>query len=413
MTNNLINKKYKITLDEMIFIKDKRNETKLGFTILFKFFQINKHFPDTKDDIPQNIVDYIGKQLNIDSIIFDKYDWNGRTITYHRKQIREFFGFKEFSIKNVSELKNWLINNIIPIHYEIEYIKKKLFDRFGELKIEPPSLNRVNRIINSALNTYENTLFDNTLNKLTSECIQKIDAFVISVQQNENNNDAIVLNDLKNNPKKPDLKNAFKEIDKLKAIKGINLPENLFDGISPKYLKKYYTRSVSENINELKRHPEPIKYTLLSIFIHFKGREIRDNLVDLLLKIIHNLSKNSERRIDKAFKDEIKHIRNKNGILLNIAKAVIENPDESIKDVIYPIIDQEKLVNLVKELEYTSKNHYNFKLHEGIKSSYQRYYRRVIPKLITALNFCSNNEQYKPVIQAVELIKKYAYSKAL
>jgi hypothetical protein len=51
---NLDLKSLKFDLDEMILIGDKRNETKLGFAILYKYFQIKHRFPQNKSDIPEN-----------------------------------------------------------------------------------------------------------------------------------------------------------------------------------------------------------------------------------------------------------------------------------------------------------------------------------------------------------------------
>ncbi|AET57499.1 transposase Tn3 family protein [Paenibacillus terrae HPL-003] len=36
--------------------------------------------------------------------LYAKYDWMGRSITYHRTQIREFFGFREDTIGDVQEI---------------------------------------------------------------------------------------------------------------------------------------------------------------------------------------------------------------------------------------------------------------------------------------------------------------------
>ena len=42
-----------------------------------------------------------------------------------------------------------------------------------------------------------------------------------------------------------------------------------------------------------------------------------------------------------------------------------------------------------------------------MRASYVHHYRRMVPQIPTALEFCSNNELYQPVIKALELIKKY------
>ena len=53
----------------------------------------------------------------------------------------------------------------------------------------------------------------------------------------------------------------------------------------------------SEDIRELRRHPETIRYTLLSAFFWIRQREITDNLIELLIQIIHKISVIAERKI--------------------------------------------------------------------------------------------------------------------
>ena len=46
-----------------------------------------------------------------------------------------------------------------------------------------------------------------------------------------------------------------------------------------------------------------------------------------------------------------------------------------------------------------------------IRNSYRAHYRRMLPRLLGALEFRSNNEAHRPVIRAIELLKRYADSK--
>ena len=46
-----------------------------------------------------------------------------------------------------------------------------------------------------------------------------------------------------------------------------------------------------------------------------------------------------------------------------------------------------------------------------MRSSYGNHYRRMLPFLLNLLEFRSNNEIHKPVIEALELLKKYIGSR--
>ncbi|MEO0929003.1 MAG: hypothetical protein AAFY63_24495 [Cyanobacteria bacterium J06643_13] len=47
-----------------------------------------------------------------------------------------------------------------------------------------------------------------------------------------------------------------------------------------------------------------------------------------------------------------------------------------------------------------------------MRASFANHYRRLIPQLLEVLEFRSNNDLHRPVIEALELLKKYASSKA-
>jgi hypothetical protein len=43
-----------------------------------------------------------------------------------------------------------------------------------------------------------------------------------------------------------------------------------------------------------------------------------------------------------------------------------------------------------------------------IRNSYKGHYRRVVPEILQRLEFCSNNAHHRPIIQALDLLKRYA-----
>ena len=54
---------------------------------------------------------------------------------------------------------------------------------------------------------------------------------------------------------------------------------------------------------------------------------------------------------------------------------------------------------------------YRITLRWVIRNSYRGHYRRMVPKLLDALEFRSNNERHRPVMGALEWVKRFADSK--
>ncbi|MGK0468939.1 Tn3 family transposase [Clostridium sp.] len=405
-------KDFSLNLRELQLVYNKSNDAKIGFSVLYKSLQNYGKFPMSKEAVSEESIEFIAKQLKIDKKTYLNYDFNSRNAFFHKKQIREELCFREYSKNDMESIKEWLIQIVLPVNDDIEYLKQQLYKRFYEIKIESTTEETLERIVSSAINTYENNMFENIFNKLPVETIRKFNLFIAIESENDNTEQTIWFNDFSINPDGANIESVFNESNKLKTIENMIIPEDIFKDIPPKYLKKYYKRSKSENVSEFKRHPDVIRNVLLSVFFHYKSMEIKDNLVDLLIKILNNLDTSANRKIKKELAESTNYTRNKNKLLLKIAKAVVESPEAKTCDIIYPIADEQKLKDLINELENKSDDVLNKKNYNNMRSSYQKHYRRILPDIINALNFNSNNDKYKPIIKAIELIKKYLDSKS-
>ena len=83
----------------------------------------------------------------------------------------------------------------------------------------------------------------------------------------------------------------------------------------------------------------------------------------------------------------------------------MHQPEQSVKEVIYPIASPEKLTALIKAQESTGAT-YKEKVYIRICSSYLHHYRRMVPEILQTLEFQSNNDTHQPVIKALSLLKR-------
>lgn len=155
--------------DEQELIQLKRGNTRLGFAVMFKFFQYEARFPHTKSEIPKKVIEYIAKQLEMNPDIFSEYVWTGRTITYHRSEIRNYFEFREATLQDVDLMIHWLCQNVLYHSHEFNYVEEKVYQQYRELKIVPPTPDRVERVIRSAIHSYEDQFFTIVYQRLSNQ----------------------------------------------------------------------------------------------------------------------------------------------------------------------------------------------------------------------------------------------------
>jgi hypothetical protein len=215
-----------------------------------------------------------------------------------------------------------------------------------------------------------------------------IDSISYLVDEDEAASDGnmqISFNELESDPGRAGVDSVLKEVNKLRTIRNLELPDDLFRDIPQKVLKKYRQRVSTEDLRELRRHPDPTRYTLLSAFFWLRCMEISDNLVDLLIQIIHRIGVRAERKIEKEILKDLRRVSNKYSILFNMPQTAIEHPEGIIKDVLYPVVNEQTLKDLVKEFKHTGPA-YREKIHTVIRASYGSHYRRIVPEILSVLS---------------------------
>lgn len=403
--------------NEEELLGNKTGSNRLGFAILLKFFQLEVRFPQQNSDIPKPVVVHLAKQIGVSVEEYNAYDWQGRNIKYHRAQIRSFLGFRQAVGSDAKEIVSWLIEQVLGHEQDIEHLEALVNQRFRAQRIEPPTNLRINRLIRSALRTYEKDFFSGTLQKFSRETKIQIDILLDVVDSNDatetiappDSSLNVTFSDLKADPGRVGLESLLSEVAKLLCLRQLALPPNVFESISPKFLETYKLRVAASLPSQLRAHPEATRYTMFAAFCTLRSQEITDSLVELLLQIVQRLGKRAEHKVEKELLQDLKRVSGKTGLLYQLAEVTVANPEGIVQEVVYPVVGKQTLIDLVKEFKSTGTA-YRQKVYTFMRSSYSSYYRRMVPKILDVLEFRSNNDMYRPVIEAIELIKKYAGS---
>ncbi|SRR5579875_259420 len=364
---------------------------------------------------------YIARQLKVDANVFAQYDWDGRTIKLHRTQIREHLNFREATAEDSETIASWLIVTHLATDQNPDHLKAKVLARFRKEQIEPPTADRIDRLIRSACATYEHTLFQAVSGRLSPETQAQLDQLLERSEQREAEIEAeeeeerstasatrremITWRDLKTNPGAVGLESVLYEIEKLRVLSQLALPLDLFGDASPAVIGLYRQRAATETLYELRRHPDAARYTLLAAFCFQRRAEMTDGLIKLLLHLIQRIGARAEKRVTKELLDELRGVTNKPRFLYQVAEAALAHSDETIRKEIFRVMSEEQCKAIVQE--YKTKGGYHQQVYLCMRSSYRNHYRRMVPLLVNMLDIHSSNSMHQPVIRALELIKQY------
>lgn len=398
--------------DELPLLDNRTESNRLGFAVLLKFFQLEGRFPRSRREVPADSVQYLAKQLTIAPEAFDDFDLTGRNSERLRGQIRALLGFRPFAVAGADPFAAWLRDEVLPADQTPSHLQERLLDWCRDHRIEPPTSGRSERIIRSAIRSHESTFFEAIAEKLSKRSRQRLDALLDSPGASEasgtdpDQSERTPFADLRADPGRVGLETVLKELEKLRCIEDVGLPEDLFTRLSLKRLRTYRLRAAAEPPRELRQHPEPTRYTLLAAFCWQRRQEIIDGLVELLIEIIHRITTRAERKVIKELVQDLRTVQGKTTLLYRLAEAAIDHPEGIVREVLFPVVSEDKLGELVREYR-ASGPAYRRQIHTVVRGSYRHHYRRMVPLLLEALEFRSNNAQHRPVIEAIDWLRQH------
>ena len=389
-------------------IRQKRGINRLGFALLLKFFQLKGWFPERRSEISRVVRVFVAEQLGLDESHYEQYDWDSRACKYHRVEIRKLHGFHRMRTSEFDGLCQWLIDEVVPQAVDDRRLRALLYEELRVRKIEPPTDGRIERLINSAHHQFESQLCDSITEKLPAKCRQALDR--LTGPQSDSwilDADEIPLNQLKQEAGGVGLKSLQAELSKLKTIEELALPKDLFDGLNEQLVDRYRQRVETESLTEIRRHPDPIRYLLLSAFCSQRSQEIVDSIIELFILLVHKLESRSRKRASAEIIATAEESENHDQMLYQIAVAALAQPEGTVQDVIYSVANETQLETVVETLGEGGKG-FKERLHAKMRRSYTRYYRRLLPLILKALAFRSDSLNLQPLLEAIKLLKTSA-----
>ncbi|MEL7144110.1 MAG: Tn3 family transposase [Cyanobacteria bacterium J06573_11] len=406
-TNHELLDHWTLAAEETRLVLSKKGANRLGFALLLKFFQLKGRFPEKKNRIPRVVRAFVAEQLGIDEALYESYNWQGRAIKHHRAAIRQRLGFRPMQLSDNKPLKQWLMATVLPQVVEPRLIQQSLYAELKSRKIEPATAGRLKRLLNSAQRQFEVQTCETIMKQLPKACRQALDG--LSGPQSDSwilDADEIVLNQLKQEAGGVGLKSLKAELSKLKHIEQLSLPIGLFNGLNEQLLERYRLRVETESLTEIRRHPDPIRYTLLAAFCYQRSQEIVDSIIELFILLVHRLESRSRRRTSSEIVATAQVDQEHDKLLYQIALAALSEPEGTVKEVIYPVANEAQLETVVNCLGEGGVS-FKERLQTKMRSSYTHYYRRLLPLILNALSFRSDSLNLQPLLAAIKLITDY------
>jgi len=398
-----------IQAEDLAWLANKAGATRLGFAVLLKYFQHEGRFPQSGHEVPDAIVSSLATQLGLAPDLYLQYDWQGRTIKEHRAQVRTALGVRESTVADAEAIAAWHVEHTLPQEHQDERLREAFYQRYRDLHLEPPTPDRVSRLLHSARHTFEQQFYAATAAMLPPATKAALEGLLAEEAGDTFDAGQVTLLQLRQDPGRVGLATMLTEMAKLRRIRALALPPDLFSGIARKVVQAYRQRASLEEPSRLRAHAELMRLTLLAALCALRRQEITDALVELLIQLVRRIATRAEDRVEMAYLNELRHLVGKDRLLYQIAGAAVAHPDGRVREVIYPIASEAVLREYIREYEAKGPT-YRRRVHAVMRSSYSRHYRRMVPELLELLEFRTNNELHRSIVRAVHLVNAYMHS---
>jgi hypothetical protein len=239
--------------EEFALLSGSSAVNQLGLAVLLKFFQYEARFPTSPKEVPDEIIDFLARQLGLDAALFADYKWTTNTIKKHRKTIRHLYEFQRATRQDQRKVQIWLYENVVGYEQNFEKLKEIVYERFRNARRTPPTPEQVEDIINGANTTYERRFYRTTYSKLSPKLRQKLAALLNSPEPSAEGEDKIPFHQIKEDPGEPGVASVKLAAERLEILQQLEMPLGLFDGYTHRFLQKYRKQAGSESISGLKR----------------------------------------------------------------------------------------------------------------------------------------------------------------
>ncbi|MCG5216541.1 DUF4158 domain-containing protein [Streptosporangium sp. KLBMP 9127] len=299
--------------------------------MILKFYEIEGRFPAYAEEVPQAAVEYIASLVKVDTALFTKYSWQGRTIEYHRAQIRKARGTRPASEADEERWAQWLADKVCLLETDRGRLADAVRQRCRSESVEPPTEGQLERVVASAVRRFEEAFADGVVGRLGPVACDRLEDLLGKPR---------LLAELKSDPGPLGLDTLLVEIGKLNTARSLGLGEEVFAETSDRLVAAWRARASRMFPSDYAECAPPVRYTLLAALCWTRQAELVDGLVELLIGLIQRINARAERRVEKELIGELAHVPGKRGILGRMVNAALERPEGTVRQVVYPAVGQ-------------------------------------------------------------------------
>lgn len=359
--------------------------TRLGFAIQLTSVRFLGTFPDLKK-VPDAVVVYVARQLNIDPIEFSGYS-RKMTISQHSQIIKSRYDYQTFNDQNTyQKLNEWITARATYTIETEEMLSDMLLQKCLDERILLPGISVFQRFVTTAIEAAEKQL-DERLSAVPSvevaaQLLDLVELHGDSIQDYSMKMD-LLRSSLVDDSKK-EIERGF---NRVKAFQQFN-PENwILSDIPEGKLKNYAQYAFKAKANLIQRMNRSKKLALLVAFVYEYQKIAIDELLTALVNYYDKILKRAK---NKESKERLRTIKDLDRAALTLSEIGTIILDESIepneiREFIFHEYSQQNISDAVSQVKKLARNDQTPIAISELLQSYRKF-RLFIPQIINTLD---------------------------
>ncbi len=393
LSKSHMSKNFTLTKEEILSTKSMiKPYIKVGYSLQLLFIKnLGRPIPIDYKEIPIEILEFIGEQLNITNVNIEKYFTTEITRKRNFQHLVESLGYSKFIITD--EITN--IASILSMNISSKkQLVLEFLDKLKELRIIAPALATVEEFLYQIMQDTNSNIYKNIVFQIPDKA--KLDTLL--TPDDKGISPFSHIKNIEINSTAKGLKTLLKHI---KFINDFNCPCNL-DFLSPEKIRFFSDEINKSNRFRIQRFSDENKrYAYLAMFLHFRKKTFIDMVIEINSNFTHKVMKNSKKKTGLHNESNYKNYKLNSETLKDIIKQIIEIEDfEKFKKY------KESLLKLKEELD--SQGDILDDIDTLVESKYSFNYTN---EMIELIEFDSNT---KPeFVEFIKSFKEYKYKKKI
>ncbi|WP_264806715.1 Tn3 family transposase [Cytobacillus sp. NCCP-133] len=385
--------------DLEIIKRHRRDHNRLGFAVQLCVLRYPGWSLSDVEPIPDYVIQYIARQIDANPDSFSLYAKRDPTKHEHMEEIRQVYGYQNFSASKYREVAQYLLSHALQNGNSM-YLLRTAQEALRNRKTILPGMTTIERMVWETRRRAEERIFKTLTSSLAHWQKQKLDALIDPFSESRKT----PLAWLRELPGQSSPEAFLKVIERLQYIRDLKLPTNAHE-VHPNRLLQLSRIGARYEPHSFRRFKDNKKYAILVAYLVTLSQDLIDQAIEIHDRQMMILQSKGRKTQEEMQRENGKAVNEKVVHFADIGAALIQARDEGLDpfSTFEKIMPWDQIVTSVEEAKKLARP-MDYDYLDLLENRFS-YLRKYTPTLIKSLEFRSTKAA-EPLLNALKTLNE-------